>query len=133
MKRKYYTRDEANSVLPEIKQMAGKIRQTEDLRVEKQKVYVEVMNAIAVNGGGFRIGHVSELQKSVERSTQRLQRLMGMLQEKFQCEIKGLHPLLVDFYTLRDGREAFLCWKEDETEISHWHDLDTGFAGRQPL
>jgi hypothetical protein len=40
---------------------------------------------------------------------------------------------LVDFPTLRDGEEVYLCWLVDEDEIRFWHEPDAGFAGRQPL
>ncbi|MGZ4248293.1 MAG: DUF2203 family protein, partial [Solirubrobacteraceae bacterium] len=40
---------------------------------------------------------------------------------------------LVDFPTLRDGEEVYLCWLVDEDEICFWHEPDAGFAGRQPL
>ena len=40
---------------------------------------------------------------------------------------------LVDFPSLLDGRVVYLCWKLDETEVAHWHEIDGGFAGRQPL
>ena len=42
-------------------------------------------------------------------------------------------PELCDFYSIMDGREVFLCWRLGETEVSHWHDLDSGFTGRHPL
>jgi hypothetical protein len=47
-------------------------------------------------------------------------------------ELKGPEGLC-DFYSVRDGREVFLCWRLGEPEVSFWHDLDAGFAGRQPL
>jgi hypothetical protein len=40
---------------------------------------------------------------------------------------------LCDFYSVMDGREVFLCWRLGEPEVSYWHELDAGFAGRQPL
>ena len=40
---------------------------------------------------------------------------------------------LVDFPSLRDGREILLCWRADEDRIAYWHSMDTGYAGRQPL
>ena len=40
---------------------------------------------------------------------------------------------LIDFPALRDGREVYLCWIDGEDDIGFWHDLDAGFAGRQPL
>jgi hypothetical protein len=40
---------------------------------------------------------------------------------------------LVDFPALIDGREVLLCWELGEEEVAYWHDLDTGFDGREPL
>jgi hypothetical protein len=40
---------------------------------------------------------------------------------------------IVDFPSLRDGREVYLCWRVDEPTVAYWHDLDAGFRGRQPL
>jgi hypothetical protein len=28
---------------------------------------------------------------------------------------------------------VFLCWRVDEVHITHWHDVDAGYAGRQPI
>ena len=39
----------------------------------------------------------------------------------------------MDFYTLREDRLVFLCWRLDEAHITHWHDIESGFAGRQPV
>ena len=40
---------------------------------------------------------------------------------------------LVDFPTLWEGREVYLCWLIGETKIQFWHEVDAGFGGRQPL
>ena len=40
---------------------------------------------------------------------------------------------LVDFPAIRDGREVYLCWVDGEDDIGHWHELDAGYLGRQPL
>lgn len=132
-KKKHYTLEEANAVLPKVKELAANIRGANEVRDEKQKEYARVMNAIAQNGGDFTERQLSQIMKTLARATRHLQKLMGELQTEFQCEVKGLEPLLVDFYSIRDGREIYLCWKEGEEDISHWHDLDAGFAGRQPL
>ena len=49
------------------------------------------------------------------------------------CELKHVDQGLIDFPALREGREVYLCWRLGEPTIGWWHDLDTGFAGRQPL
>ena len=53
--------------------------------------------------------------------------------EEIGCEIKGIRECLIDFPSLRDGREVYLCWRMPEKEILFWHDLHTGFAGRKPI
>ena len=40
---------------------------------------------------------------------------------------------LVDFYSLMGDRLVFLCWQVSEPEVSHWHTLEDGFAGRQQI
>jgi hypothetical protein len=41
---------------------------------------------------------------------------------------------LIDFPSERDGRIVLLCWQLGEPdEIGWWHEIEAGFAGRQPL
>ena len=49
------------------------------------------------------------------------------------CQIKDIDDGLVDFPTIWEGREVCLCWKLGEAEVAFWHEVDAGFAGRQPL
>jgi len=53
--------------------------------------------------------------------------------EQIGCEFKGFDEGLVDFHGRLAQREILWCWKVGEERISHWHDLDAGFAGRQPI
>lgn len=53
--------------------------------------------------------------------------------EKLGVELKGAHNGLCDFPSLLDGREVYLCWKLGEDEVTHWHELHSGFSGRQPI
>jgi len=49
------------------------------------------------------------------------------------CVLKGFEQGLVDFYGKHDGRLVFLCWKLGEEAVTHWHEIDAGFAGRQGI
>ena len=49
------------------------------------------------------------------------------------CHIKDLERGLVDFPTIWEGREVYLCWKLGEQEVSFWHEIDAGVGGRQLL
>ena len=75
---------------------------------------------------------LSQIEEELEKDGRRLGEYIEEL-KKLGVEPKNPPEGLVDFPTLMDGREAFLCWKLDESEVSFWHELDAGFAGRQSL
>ncbi len=47
--------------------------------------------------------------------------------------MKDLDIGLVDFPTLFQGEEVYLCWKLGEAGIRFWHGIDEGFRGRKPI
>jgi hypothetical protein len=47
--------------------------------------------------------------------------------------VKDLETGLLDFPSERDGEIVFLCWRHGEPSVAHWHAVDAGFSGRQPL
>lgn len=53
--------------------------------------------------------------------------------EEIGCELKDYALGLVDFPARIDGRDMLLCWKLGESRVEHWHGLDAGFGGRQPV
>jgi hypothetical protein len=48
-------------------------------------------------------------------------------------QIKDPARGLIDFPAIIGGKEVFLCWEKDEEDIEFWHDLDSGYAGREKL
>ncbi len=78
----------------------------------------------------------SEEQLKLRREIEDVARQINdYLQELDQigCVFKGFEQGLVDFYGRLEDRDVFWCWKLGEDEIRHWHELDTGYAGRQPI
>ena len=71
----------------------------------------------------------------VNRSVSLLAKMRGVFLEfhRRDIQIKDLERGLLDFPALINGREVFLCWEKDEDDIEYWHDIDAGFAGREPL
>ena len=67
----------------------------------------------------------------------RLDRVNQLIKEEvsllLQRELKDPRLGLVDFPSERDGRTVLLCWRLGEPEVQYWHELDSGYAGRQPL
>ncbi len=80
-------------------------------------------------------GETNEQQETRARVEGLAARIDGYTEElaRVGCVFKGFDDGLVDFYAKRDGRDVFLCWKLGERAVEHWHELDAGFAGRQPL
>ncbi|HEU4763127.1 MAG TPA: DUF2203 domain-containing protein [Gemmatimonadales bacterium] len=91
----------------------------------------ELASAQVPPGGG----ETAELRAAQDDVVARAHRINGYLTELEQigCIFKGFEAGLVDFHALREDRLVFLCWRLGEARITHWHELDAGYAGRQPL
>jgi hypothetical protein len=74
----------------------------------------------------------SKAQAELDRTCDRLQDLVDELND-VGVELKDYQTGLVDFVGRHEGRDVYLCWKLGEERITHWHELNTGFAGRRPV
>lgn len=75
---------------------------------------------------------VLRLQKEVQRAASEIEMFMQELAE-LGVECKSLETGLFDFPGEREGRPVYYCWLRGERTVSHWHEIDAGFAGRQSL
>lgn len=127
---KLFTVEEAERTLPLVR------RVVQDLLDE----YPQWRRAVArfeLLTGGARAdwGETSELIAARDDVTTHADCINRYLQEleAVGCVFKGFDAGLVDFYCLREDRVVFLCWRLGEERITHWHELDAGFGGRQPI
>jgi|SRR5215471_20229238 len=127
----YFTREEAEALLPQIIVVLHKIQER---RKEMQQSEEELgtLRVQSMGNGHHLHERMIRLQQNLTRHIQVLQALVDDLNE-FGCELKDADSGLIDFLSLRNGREIYLCWRLGEERINYWHYLDTGFAGRQPL
>ena len=127
----YFTREEAEALLPQVSVVLVKIS-------EQRKALLQCEEELgALQGQTMGNGHhlhdrIVRLQKDLAGHIQELQALVNELSD-FGCELKDPDMGLIDFLSLRNGREIYLCWYLGEKRINFWHYLDTGFKGRQPL
>lgn len=121
---KHYTRDEARALLPQIRWW---LKRLTELRTELDK-YDEQLASLMASGMDAGGGTVNSWVRI-------LAEIKSLLMEFYRREIqvKDLDRGLIDFPALIDGREVFLCWEQSEEDIEFWHDLDTGYSGREPL
>jgi hypothetical protein len=127
----YFSREEAEALLPQLSVVLRKIRQA-----RRQLVAAEdELNALRIQamGNGHHLHErVVQVQREMTTHIERLGSLVGQVQA-IGCELKDPDMGLVDFLSLRNGQEVYLCWRLGEDRIRYWHYLHTGFAGRQPL
>ena len=121
---KHYTRNEAQQLLPQIRE------------------WIVALNRLRENLGRYetRLHGMTEQGLDIGGSTvnqwiRALAEMQGILAEfqRRQIFIKDLARGLVDFPAIINSREVFLCWEVDEPSVEFWHDLDSGFTGREPL
>jgi hypothetical protein len=122
--RKHYNRDEARAMLPKIRDW---LKQLHRLRqsLSQQDQRLGQLLAAGNDAGGELVNHWVKSVAATKR----------VLQEFAQREIqvKGLDRGLIDFPAIIGGREVFLCWEQDEDDVEFWHDLNSGYAGRERL
>ena len=125
-----FTLDEAERTLPLLRRILT------DLKAE-YRVWQEALGDYDLLSGGVRAqDDESEDLLSARRGvTQSADRISEYLEEiaAIGCLFKGFDAGLVDFYTLRGDRLVFLCWQVGEPHITHWHEVEAGYAGRQPI
>lgn len=120
----HFTLAEARALLPQVTRWLTEIRLLRQ-RVQRQdERLAELLHDHGDQGG-----------ERVEEWVRNLSRLRDLFAEfsRREIQVKDLERGLVDFPSLRGTREVFLCWEEGEEDIEHWHELDTGFAGREKL
>jgi len=122
---KYYTPKEANHQLEVVRPMVAElISISERVRAHQPEIW-SVVEKSAGNGGNPEL---SRLLPDFDRLDVLLHRLQEM-----GIEVKDLTLGLVDFPAVKDGRIVHLCWKYNEGSVQFWHEIEAGFAGRQPI
>jgi hypothetical protein len=72
------------------------------------------------------------IQEDLERGQERMREFEQEL-VNLGVELKDYQTGLIDFPCWMDDHEVYLCWRLDEPEVAHWHEMDAGFAGRRKL
>jgi hypothetical protein len=121
---RHYTLEQANAALPWVAERIERLREAQELLTEKE-ARDALSEAAPGNGGGEPGQVVSEGFLALRSGLAEL--------EAMEIVLRDLERGLVDFPALREGREVYLCWIEGEDEIGYWHELEAGYAGRQPL
>jgi hypothetical protein len=124
-----FTLEEANALLPAIEPTLESLR---DLKEQLDTAKIELDRFTPAMRGN---GHGTDVLALERRIAELIAQISAGIDEisAHGVEIKDLNHGLIDFPSLREGRVVYLCWRLGEDQIAYWHDLDAGFAGRQPI
>ena len=129
-----FTPEEANAALATVRPLVEELVAARRQLSELDERLAPVRARVAGNGGGLHPGPVGALQEEAAAAANRLQ---GALEElhRFGIQVKDPDAGLVDFPARHpdDGSTVLLCWRLGEPDVSWWHKLEDGFAGRKPL
>ncbi|MDT7809783.1 MAG: hypothetical protein QOJ70_3596 [Acidobacteriota bacterium] len=124
---KLFTIEDANALLPTVREIVARVQRAYARVSSSQEAARQAAASAAHGGGGMEGGHGYVLSLTA------LAESAGQL-EALGVQIKDYTRGLIDFPALREGRVVLLCWQMGEgDELEWWHDLEAGFAGRQPL
>jgi hypothetical protein len=124
---KVFSVEEANALLPSVRGILSRIQRTYKQVVSYKTAAKYAAEGAEQGGGGMSDGpyYVSLLVELFAQTSEL---------ETLGVQLKDHARGLIDFPSLRDGRVILLCWQLGEgDEIEWWHDVEDGFAGRQPL
>jgi hypothetical protein len=125
MHEKTFTISEAREAIPEMRRLMLALRE-EKASLVRLHPYINEARAHAEQNGGTPFGalylkHAFSFATALDEV------------ERTGAIIKDFNAGLIDFPHEHEGRIIYLCWKLGEDDLSWWHEVDDGFAGRQPI
>lgn len=122
---KYFTLQEANDALNIIRPLMDEVQAIRQKILASQPEAWPAIEKSAGNGGN----------KALSNMVQDFEKLDALIHQIMDtgAQIKDINTGLLDFSALRDGHEVYLCWQYGEGDVAFWHEVEDGYAGRQPI
>jgi hypothetical protein len=130
---KYFTWEEAQTLLPVLESLLRTCMDGKKIMQEVEAELQQVQNRIFVNGGMLvDLGRLALRRGERDKAVLRVKDAMAEI-DSIGVQVKDLDVGLLDFPSICEDQVILLCWKMGEKSITHWHDTQEGFAGRKPL
>ena len=118
---KYFTPSEAQKTLPLVKKIVKDILDT----TKEMRLIAEDVDGKIESGNTW--GQIQKMVGDVNGFIQELEEI-GCLYKDWNFTIG-----LVDFPSVIEGKDVYLCWRSDEDEIKFYHGIEEGYSGRKPI
>lgn len=128
-----FTLQEAQTLLPLVESLLKRAQTAARNAAHRERDLQQLSHAIYL-AGGMRVDveHATKLKSDHQKTVTEARDALAEL-DAIGVQIKDLEKGLLDFPFELDGKIVLLCWLQGEPTITHWHSLEAGFAGRQPL
>ncbi len=130
---KTFTLDEAQSLLPVLESLLKRAIEAKRDAEQMEGELSEVARQIYLSGGmKVDVAAVAKKRAEMDQHMQRVRESVAEI-DAIGVQVKDLDTGLLDFPCRLDEQVVLLCWRLGEASIEHWHTVEAGFQGRQPL
>ncbi|RMG90655.1 MAG: DUF2203 family protein [Chloroflexi bacterium] len=123
MTTRYFTVEEANALLPRLEPLMKRLLERRARAARMSRELEHLLQDVRIDFGG-------RLPSALALDFMEIERLIRQIQS-LGCLVKDINVGLVDFLAERNGRDVYLCWRYGEPEVGYFHELHTGYNGRQ--
>ena len=132
MRHRLFTLEEANELVPWLEATFQRLVPAQEELTALQSRLLVLQRQRRSNGASSSQSEVTQVQEEQDRLVQRFEESIREITNQ-GILVRDVARGLVDFPSIREGREVYLCWIGGEEQIEFWHETDRGFAHRQPL
>jgi hypothetical protein len=130
---KTFTLEEAQSLLPVLDSLLNRAIDGKRAAEEIESALSELARRIYVSGGlRVNVADVATQRAEMEAHLERVRESLAEI-DSIGVQVKDVETGLLDFPCRVEDQVVLLCWKRGEPTIEHWHTVEAGFQGRQPL
>lgn len=130
---KTFTLDEAQSLLPVLESLLKRAVEGKRSAEQAESDISDLAQRIYLTGGmRVDVAKVARMRAEAETQLQRARESVAEI-DAIGVQVKDLESGLLDFPCRVDDDVVLLCWRMGETSIKHWHTVESGFQGRQPV
>ena len=130
---KTFTLDEAQSLLPVLEALLKRAIDGKRAAEEVESELSDLSRKIYLSGGmRVNLPEVAQQRAEMESHLERVRETISEI-DSIGVQVKDLDTGLLDFPFRLDEDIVLLCWRLGESSIEHWHTVESGFQGRQPV
>ncbi|MQG19208.1 MAG: DUF2203 family protein [SAR202 cluster bacterium] len=130
---RYFSLEEAQELVSWLKEIFNYLNPLLQQSDELNDSIEQLQNPVVSNGlDDVVVDRITFMSSELNRIFSEVNEKIELIHQR-GILVKNLQQGLVDFPYMYENREVYLCWHVGENEIKYWHEINTGFAGRNLL